>query len=395
MATVEQGPASSGLKDRVKNILFTPSAEWDRIDGESATIQGLYTGYACILAAIGPIAALIGGQLFGYGGIFFHVHPSLIGSIVSAIVSYVLSLVGVYVTALIIDALAPNFGGTKNQIQAFKVAVYSSTAMWVAGIFGLFPPVSALGIIGIFSLYLLYLGLPKLMKSPQDKALAYTAVTVVVGIVIWVCIAAVASAIAGAAMFSTGGLAATNVSTPTGTVSVGGTRVDVGKMTAQTAQLQAAAEGKATIQAVPVDVLKGMLPAALPSGYARTEVSGDSGAVGGLQGSSAEAVYTKGDARITLRISDVAAAGTLATLGGALNVNADHQTPTGYEKVHVDGGRMVSEKWDGQSKSGDYTLMIASRFAIEAEGSGAEMSDLKAAAAQVPADRLASLASKG
>jgi hypothetical protein len=205
MATVEQGPASNGLKDRIKNILFTPAAEWDRIDGEPATVQGLYSGYACILAAIGPIASLIGGQLFGYAGIFFH-RPPLIGAVVGAIVSYVLSLVGVYVLALIIDALAPSFGGTKNQIQAFKVAVYSWTAAWIAGIFALFPPVSALRIIGIFSLYLLYLGLPKLMKAPQDKALAYTAVTVVVAIVIWVCIAAVAGAIAGAALFSTSGV---------------------------------------------------------------------------------------------------------------------------------------------------------------------------------------------
>jgi hypothetical protein len=398
MATVEQGPASSsGLIDRVKNILFTPVAEWDRIDAEPATVQGLYVGYICILAAIGPIAGLIGGQLFGYGGLFIHVHPSLVGSIVSAIVAYLLSLVGVYVAALIIDALAPNFGGTKNQIQAFKVAAYSSTAAWVAGAFGLFPPIGALGILGVFSLYLLYLGLPKLMKAPQDKALAYTAVTVVVALVIWICIAAVGGAIAGAAMFGAGGLTS-NVTTTAGTVSVGGTQVDLGKLQAaskqaqaQAAQIQAAAEGKATIQAVPADTLKGLLPASLP-GYTRTDVSADSGSVGGLQGSSAEAVYTKGEARITLKVTDAAAAGSIATLGGALGVNSEHTTATGYEKVHMDGGRMVSEKWDSQSKDGDYSVMVASRFMIDAEGTGADMADLKAAVQAIPADRLASLA---
>jgi hypothetical protein len=164
-------------------------------------------------------------------------------------------------------------------------------------------------------------------------------------------------------------------------------------MQAQAAQMQAAAEGKTTIQAVPADQLKGMLPASLP-GYARGDVSADSGGVGGLQGSSAEATYTKGDARITLKVSDIAAAGAMATLGGALGVNSEHQTATGYEKVHMDGGKMVSEKWDSQSKSGDYTVMVASRFAIEAEGSGADMADLKAAVQSIPADRLASLAPK-
>jgi hypothetical protein len=181
-------------------------------------------------------------------------------------------------------------------------------------------------------------------------------------------------------------------------VSVGGTKVDIGKldaaskqMQAQATQLQAAAEGKATIQAVPADALKGLLPASLP-GYSRSDVSADSAGVGGLQGSSAEAVYAKGDARITLKVADAAAAGTLATLGGAIGVNSEHQTATGYEKVHMDGGRMVSEKWDSQGKSGDYTVMVASRFVVEAEGSGVDMADLKAAVQSIPMDRLASLA---
>ena len=46
----------------------------------------------------------------------------------SAILQYLLSLASVFVLALIIDALAPTFGGTKNQVQALKVAAYSNTA---------------------------------------------------------------------------------------------------------------------------------------------------------------------------------------------------------------------------------------------------------------------------
>ena len=53
MAVVE-GPRSASLISRVQNILMKPAAEWDVIDGEAATIPGLFTGYACILAAIGP-----------------------------------------------------------------------------------------------------------------------------------------------------------------------------------------------------------------------------------------------------------------------------------------------------------------------------------------------------
>ena len=393
MTAAEQRPAASGLVERVKNILLTPKDEWARIEAEPATVGGLYLGYACILAAIGPLAQLIGGQLFGYHALFVSYHPSLIGAITGAVVRYLLSLAGVFVLALVIDALAPTFGGTKSQIQAFKVAVYSSTAAWVAAIFGLFPPLAILALVGLYGLYLLYLGLPQLMKAPQDKALGYTAVTVVAYIVIFVIISACSSAIAGAGMMASGVAAA---SAPAGEVSIGGTKVDIGKLDAAAKQMQAAAQasadGKATVPAVPIDALKGMLPAALSSGYARSDISGESGGVGGLQGSSAEGVYNKGDSRITLTITDAAAAGALATLGGAMNVQSEHQTATGYEKVHMDGGRMVSEEWDSQAKSGKYSIMVGSRFIVAAEGQGAQMSDLKGAVGAVPVDRLAGLA---
>ena len=207
MTALEQGPVAEGLVSRVKNILLAPNTEWTRIEAEPATVKGMFIGYACILAAIGPLASLIGGQLFGYRALFISLHPSLVASISGAVVRYVLSLAGVFVLALVIDALAPTFGGTKNRIQAFKVAIYSSTAAWVAAIFGIVPALSILSILGLYGLYLLYLGLPKLMKAPQDKALAYTAVSVVAYIVIFLVIGAVTGAITAASMGVMGGAA--------------------------------------------------------------------------------------------------------------------------------------------------------------------------------------------
>jgi hypothetical protein len=116
-----------------------------------------------------------------------------IGSaITSAVVGYILTLVGTYVLALIIDGLAPTFNGQRNQIQALKVAAYSSTASWVAGIFALIPGLRLLTILGLYSLYLLYLGLPVLMKSPREKAMGYTAVVVLAAIVLFIIISMVA-----------------------------------------------------------------------------------------------------------------------------------------------------------------------------------------------------------
>lgn len=181
------------LVSRVKGILLTPKAEWAKIDGESATVGSLYASYIIPLAAIPPICTFIGFSLVGYNVLGISGRWPVSLGLESALVRYILSLVSTYVLALIIDALAPNFGGQKNQIQALKIAAYSSTAAWIAGIFALLPALAILGILGLYSLYLMFLGLPILMKSPDDKAAGYAIVVVVCAIVLYVVIGAITS----------------------------------------------------------------------------------------------------------------------------------------------------------------------------------------------------------
>ena len=187
------------LLDRVKNILLTPKTEWEVIDAESTTVADLYKGYIIPLAAIGPVAQAIGSSVFGYTVPFIGSYRTPVGSaITGAVVSYVLTLAGVYVLALIIDALAPTFNGTRNQVQALKLAAYSSTASWLAGIFALIPGLRFLMILSLYSLYLLYLGLPVLTKSPKEKALSYTAVIIIAAIVLFMVIGTLAGSVVSA-----------------------------------------------------------------------------------------------------------------------------------------------------------------------------------------------------
>jgi hypothetical protein len=177
------------LTERVRSILLQPAQEWPVIEREPSTTSELYTSYIVPLAAIGPVASIIGFSIIGIGGY----RVPLLSSIGQAVITYVLALAGVYVLALVIDALAPSFLGTKSQIQALKLAAYSSTAAWLSGIFNLIPVLSFLQILGLYGIYLLYLGLPVLMKVPQDKALVYTVVVIVAAIVIFAVIGAVGS----------------------------------------------------------------------------------------------------------------------------------------------------------------------------------------------------------
>jgi hypothetical protein len=175
--------------DRVKKILLQPKEEWKEIEREAYSVQEIYTRYAMIVAAVPALAGFIGWTFVGV--------PIGLG-VAHLIIEYLLSLASVYVLGLLINALAPKFDGEKDAMQALKVAVFASTAGWVAGIFNLVPPLAILALAGLYSLYLLYLGMPLLMKVPEDKALPYTAVVIVVALAIWVLIAgAVALTIPG------------------------------------------------------------------------------------------------------------------------------------------------------------------------------------------------------
>jgi hypothetical protein len=166
------------LVDRVKNILLSPKDEWPRIAAEPATTQSLYAGYILILAAIGPAATMV--RSLGFG--------NAVG-LPLAIALYVMTLVGTLVLALIVDLLAPTFGGERNFVGSLKLVAYAYTAAWIAGIFRLIPGLA--GIIellaSLYSLYTLYLGLAPVKKCPPDKAVAYTIVILICNIVLfWV-----------------------------------------------------------------------------------------------------------------------------------------------------------------------------------------------------------------
>jgi hypothetical protein len=202
--SVVGGSANTGLVARVQNILMKPAAEWDVINSEPASVGGLYTGYACILAAIPALASIVSSLLF--------IHWTIVPALVSAVLSYVLGLAGTYVIALIVDALAPSFGGEKSQIQALKLVVYSYTASWVAGIALIIPVLGGLVALAglIYGLYVMYLGLPKLMKCPPDKTVGYFVVTIVVAILVYFVIGLIVTAIIGTLLLgavATGGAA--------------------------------------------------------------------------------------------------------------------------------------------------------------------------------------------
>jgi len=147
------------------------------------------------MAALGPLAATIGGIVFGERGslLTFGTVPINLGTAVQAgVLEYVLNLVGVYGLAVAIELIAGSIGGQKNRVQALKVAAYASTPFWLAGVFALFPRIEPLGmLLGLYSIRLFAQGLPAVMKAPRDKTAAFTLLTSIAAALIVLVITAV------------------------------------------------------------------------------------------------------------------------------------------------------------------------------------------------------------
>jgi hypothetical protein len=178
----------------------------------------------------------------------------------------------------------------------------------------------------------------------------------------------------------------------------GGGSVDLGKLEAASKQMEAASKqlqgGAVAVKATDPELLKSFLPPQV-GGYSRTDVSTGSGGAAGVEGSSAEGAYSAGETSFRLTVTDMGAAGALAAMAGAFNVQSSQESDGRYEKVGKVDGRMTMEEYDQSSKHGEYSVLAGDRFMVQAEGDGVDINTLKAAVKSVGLERLEALAKNG
>lgn len=426
---VDRGGWLAWLLSRVKGIVLKPAEEWQRIEPENTAPSTLYKSYVVPLAAIGPIASFIGMVVVGISMPFVGTMRIGVGAgLAMMITSYVLGLVGVYVIALIANALAPTFRGEQNMQQALKLVAYAYTPAWVAGVLGIIPALGLLTVIAaLYSLYLLYAGISVMMKCPKGNALGYTIVLIIVGIVVGIIMSLVTAMFSPTPNF--GGNAQVDPASPAGAILGGltgkdgdtakgieamsqrmeeaGKKLEAAQKSGDpnaAAAAAAAAAGEMLGSALtggrkvdPVDFqqLKAMLPESL-SGLPRTSASGEKAAMGPMAISFAEGSYGSGDRRIRLKVTDMGGAGlAMSGLAAWAMVEMDKETDHGRERTGKLDGRPFHERYDQRSQSGEFDLVIAQRFLIEADGDRIDMASLKSAVSGMDLARLEAMKNVG
>ena len=411
------------LVERIKNICLKPSAEWPVIAEESTSTRDLVIGYVVPLAAIGPVATFIGNSVIGRSVPFIGSYRvPMVSGLSMAVFSYVMAMVGVFIISLIINALAPTFGGEKNSAQSLKLAVYSFTPGWIAGVLHILTSLSLLALIaGLYGLYLLYLGLPRLMKCPPEKAVGYTVVAALCAIVLTALLSAAGGMVGRAGMMGSGGLSGLPNRGPSAAVQFDkdsplGKLQEMGKALAENnkkmeiaqksgnpaAQAAAAMQGLGAIlgggkhvDPVGIDQLKPFIPTTF-AGLAKTSSNAEKTGVAGFMVSKAEASYSdRAQKNITLEISDAGGATGLLGLAGWASVQGEREDENGFERTGKQDGRLVHEKGSKHGGNNEFTVVLGDRFVVSAKGRGIDLGDIKSAVASLDLAKLEAMKGEG
>ncbi len=402
------------LIQRITDILLKPKETWPAIAQEPADVASIYSRYLLFVALIPAVCGFIGLSIVGVGGFGFNIRLPLLTGLVNMVVSYVLSLALVFLLALVTDALAPSFGGSKNQVNALKLVAYASTAGFVGGVFSLLPSLSMLGLLAsLYSVYLVYTGIALLMRCPPEKAAGYTAAVVVCGIVAMVLMGAVASFFMprpGMHLGSLPGGNSVSIQTPGGEV-----KLDAAKMEAAAKRMEeagkrlekaqasgdGAAAGKAMSEMMgamgnatggatplPAEALKAALPAALGA-LPRESIESQGTQSIGVATSFAKASYKAGAQSVDLSVVDL---GGLAGLAAAWSqTTLDRDTPEKTEKVYKQGDRTVREESRKDGSASEVRVLLGNGVMVEAKGRGVDAPALKALLAGVDLGQIENL----
>lgn len=402
------------LVDRAKNIVVSPKTEWEAIAADPTPTAKVITGYVLPLAAVAAIAGFIGMSLVGMSLPFLGTYRMGIGwGLALAIYNVIMAVVFVYVIGFIVDALAPTFGGEKNMAQAVKLAAYSYTPAWLASILTIIPALSILVLVGaIYGLYLLYLGLPRLMKNPPDKSAGYTALVVVCAIVVGFIISVIGGLITAPAMMAANmGASSSGMTFDKGSpggkldefarkMEEAGKKMeqaqksgDPGKQAeAAMAALGTAISGGKGVEPVQLDALKPFVPEKF-AGLPRSDMRADRSGVLGLMAAKVEADYVEGNKRVQLSIVDTGGAAGLTSLAAwaAIGATSESETADRIERMRREGNRLVREEISKRGGQNEYSVIIADRFVVTAEGEGVDINALKTAVGSLDLGKIEAL----
>lgn len=181
------------ILSRAYGLLRHPKQEWEQIRDERTNAAAIMAGYVAPLAAIAPIAGMVGQLAFRTPGV-----PVSSGILTGAIVSFLVLAAVIFFLGILTNAVARHFEATPDELAALKLAAYAPTPALILGVVSLVPSLWWIALLGLpVTAYLIYRGLPVLMKCPEDRAQGYAATVLASGLAALILLLALSSCFTG------------------------------------------------------------------------------------------------------------------------------------------------------------------------------------------------------
>lgn len=176
-------PALQSLKYGLRlssDLCLSPKEGWLSIKEQEESVASLYRRYVLVLAALDPLATLIGvlvsNQLLEVG-------------LVSILLRYLGLLAIPFVGGVIIEKLAPFFNASVQRSTAVRLVAYSLSPTYLLGITAIAPGLTVINIFGAYGLYLFYVGFKTLITAPKERMVGYLSSSLILMLLTWAIIA--------------------------------------------------------------------------------------------------------------------------------------------------------------------------------------------------------------
>lgn len=171
-------------------FLFTPRQQWQRVAALPESSLGGKLLYPLIMA-LGPcVAWYYGSSQVGWKvGDGQQILMTADSALQIVIAFYVAMLASLAVIGYFVHWMADTYGSDSSIIKGTVLASYTATPLFIAGLMGFYPLFwldLCLGILSLgWAVYLLYLGIPTVMKIPEERGFLYASAVVGICMVIF------------------------------------------------------------------------------------------------------------------------------------------------------------------------------------------------------------------
>lgn len=175
------------------SLLFSPRRGWDRVAQGAGIGLGTALLYPAVLAALPAIAWFNGATRVGWRvGDETAVRLTHASAVPIVVLFYLAMLAAIIGIGGMVHWMARTYGAASTLAKGIALAGYTATPLFVAGLVGFYPWVMfdlVVGLVAIcYSVYLLYIGIPIVMRIPEERGFLFASAVIAVCLVIFIAI---------------------------------------------------------------------------------------------------------------------------------------------------------------------------------------------------------------